>query len=178
PEDVARGAALGLNASRFSVAWSRIEPAEGELSRGALDHYRRMAGACREHGLVPVVTIHHFTHPRWLAADGCWEAPRAPDRFARLAEQVARHLGDLAGMVVTLNEPNVVATMGWRLGLFPPRVQDRARHEAVNAAIPVAPRWRDPARAVPPGVGRRLPRGDGGGRLRRGPDLHPGAGGR
>lgn len=135
PEDVALGAALGLNAYRFSVEWSRIEPAEDELSRGALDHYRRMAGACREHGLVPVVTIHHFTHPRWLAADGCWEAPRAPDRFARLAEQVARHLGDLAGMVVTLNEPNVVATMGWRLGLFPPRVQDRARHEAVNAAM-------------------------------------------
>jgi beta-glucosidase len=135
PEDVALGAGLGLNAYRFSVEWSRIEPAEGEFSRGALDHYRRMAGTCRDHGLVPVVTIHHFTHPRWLAADGCWEAARAPDRFARLAEHVARHLGDVAGMIVTLNEPNVVATMGWRLGLFPPRVQDRTRHEAVNAAM-------------------------------------------
>ncbi len=140
PEDVALGASLGLNAYRFSVEWSRIEPAEGEFSLGALDHYRRVAAECRDGGLLPVVTIHHFTHPRWLAADGCWEAPRAPDRFARLAERVTRHLGDLAGMVVTLNEPNVVATMGWRLGLFPPRVQDPARRDIVNAALVLAHR--------------------------------------
>jgi beta-glucosidase len=38
-------------------------------------------------------------------------------------------------MAATLNEPNVVATMGWRLGLFPPRVRDRARRSAVNDVL-------------------------------------------
>ena len=67
-EDIALVAGLGLSSYRFSLEWSRIEPEEGEFSRVALDHYRRMAAACHEHGVMPVVTFHHFTHPRWLAA--------------------------------------------------------------------------------------------------------------
>jgi beta-glucosidase len=135
PEDIALVADLGLGAYRFSLEWSRIEPEEGEFSIVALDHYRRMAATCHEHGILPVVTFHHFTHPRWLAAAGTWEALHAPDRFARFCERVTGHMGDLIGMACTLNEPNVVATMGWRHGLFPPRVRDRSRRETVNAAI-------------------------------------------
>ena len=134
-EDIALIADLGLGAYRFSLEWSRIEPEEGEFSTVALDHYRRMAATCHEHGIQPVVTYHHFTHPRWLADAGTWEAPHAPDRFARYCERVTAHMGDLISMACTINEPNVVATMGWRHGLFPPRVRDRARRETVNAAM-------------------------------------------
>ena len=122
PEDIALIADLGLGAYRFSLEWSRIEPEEGEFSLVALDHYRRMAAACHEAGILPVVTFHHFTHPRWMAAAGAWEALHAADRFARYCEKVTEHLGDLIGMACTLNEPNVVAKMGWRLGLFPPQL--------------------------------------------------------
>ena len=135
PEDIALIADLGLGAYRFSLEWSRIEPEEGEFSTVALDHYRRMAATCHEHGILPVVTFHHFTHPRWLAAQGTWEAPNAPDLFARYCEKVTAHLGDLIGMACTINEPNVVATMGWRMGLFPPRVRDRTRRDVVNTAM-------------------------------------------
>ena len=135
PEDIALIADLGLGAYRFSLEWSRIEPAEGEFSRVALDHYRRMAATCHEHGIVPVVTFQHFTHPRWLADAGTWEALHAPDRFARFCERATAHLGDLIGIACTLNEPNVVATMGWRHGIFPPRVRDRTRRDVVNAAM-------------------------------------------
>ena len=38
-------------------------------------------------------------------------------------------------MACTINEPNVVATMGWRLGIFPPRVRDRVRRDVVNRAL-------------------------------------------
>ena len=134
-EDIALIADLGLGAYRFSLEWSRIEPEEGEFSTVALDHYRRMAATCHEHGILPVVTFHHFTHPRWLAAQGTWEAPNAPDLFARYCEKVTAHLGDLIGMACTINEPNVVATLGWRMGLFPPRVRDRTRRDVVNAAM-------------------------------------------
>src|SRR5688500_18446462 len=41
PQDFALLAALGQNAHRFSFEWSRIEPAEGEFSQAALDHYAR-----------------------------------------------------------------------------------------------------------------------------------------
>ncbi len=69
-EDIAMLAALGFGSYRFSVEWSRIEPEPGEFSHQALDHYRRMVACCREHGLDAVVTLHHFTSPRWLAAEG------------------------------------------------------------------------------------------------------------
>jgi beta-glucosidase len=139
-EDIALVAGLGLSAYRFSLEWSRIEPEEGEFSLAALDHYRRMAATCHEHGITPVVTFHHFTHPAWLAAAGTWEAPHSVDRFARYCERAAAHLGDLIGLACTLNEPNVVATMGWRLGVFPPRVRDRARRNAVNDTLVAAHR--------------------------------------
>src|SRR5205085_11409873 len=47
PEDLDLVAAMNLNAYRFSVEWARIEPAPGEWSYAALDHYRAMAAGCR-----------------------------------------------------------------------------------------------------------------------------------
>jgi beta-glucosidase len=46
-EDMDLVAAAGLNTYRFSLEWSRIEPAEGEFSRAALDHYRRVVDGAR-----------------------------------------------------------------------------------------------------------------------------------
>jgi len=135
PQDLDLVASLGLGAYRFSVEWSRIEPAEGEWSIAALEHYRRHCARCHELGLSPVVTLNHFTIPRWLADRGGWEWDAAPARFARLCERVTEHLGDLVGWACTLNEPNVVATMGYLFDVFPPAVRDSARRRAVNDSL-------------------------------------------
>ncbi|WP_369252720.1 glycoside hydrolase family 1 protein [Geodermatophilus amargosae] len=108
PEDLDLVAGAGLNTYRFSLEWSRIEPEEGEVSRAGLDHYRRIVDGCRDRGLTPVVTLVHFTMPRWLAHDGGWTGPKAGDRIARYAETVLPVLAD-AGYVATLNEPNLMA---------------------------------------------------------------------
>jgi len=135
-EDVALVADLGLGAYRFSLEWSRIEPAEGEWSIASLDHYRRICAACHERGIEPVVTFHHFTTPLWLVARGGWEAPDAPDRFGRFVERATAHLGDLIGRACTLNEPNVIGVMGYSMGFFPPGVKDAFdRHVAVNETM-------------------------------------------
>jgi beta-glucosidase len=124
PEDVSMLAGLGFGAYRFSLEWSRIEPEEGEFSRAALDHYRRMCAGCWEAGLEPVVTFHHFTTPRWVAARGGWADPATAERFARFCERAARHLGDLVGRACTINEPNIVAHHGYLSGVFPPGERD------------------------------------------------------
>jgi beta-glucosidase len=134
-DDIDLVASLGFGAYRFSLEWSRIEPAEGEWSTAALDHYRRQCARCHERGLAPVVTFHHFTIPRWLAARGGWEADDAPDCFGRFCGRAGAHLGDLVSWACTLNEPNVVATMGYLFGVFPPQVRDADRRRAVNAAL-------------------------------------------
>lgn len=109
-EDLDLLAAAGLNAYRFSLEWSRIEPEEGECSRASLDHYRRMLDGCRDRGLAPVVTLNHFTTPRWFHRDGFWASPKAGDRFARFVELALPVTRD-AEYVITLNEPNLAACL-------------------------------------------------------------------
>ena len=108
-EDLDLLASVGLNAYRFSLEWSRIEPEEGEFSRAALDHYRRIVDGCRKRGLSPVVTLQHFTLPRWMYHGGGWQDPDAPDRFARYCEATLPVVADGVDWVCTINEPNMAA---------------------------------------------------------------------
>jgi beta-glucosidase len=153
-DDVDLVAELGLDNYRFSVEWSRIEPADGEVSHAALAHYRRLCEGLKARGIDPVVTFHHFTTPLWLTEQGGWESGMAVERFARFCTIVAAALGDVMSRACTINEPNIVATMGWHAGLFPPGkndvdlARDVARHfvdahraavEAIRSAAPGIP---------------------------------------
>ena len=131
-EDADLVAGLGLDNYRFSVEWSRIEPADGEISRAALDHYRRQCLGLRERGVDPVVTFHHFTTPSWLVDQGGWETGVAVERFGRFCTVVAEALGDVMASACTINEPNIVATMGWHAGMFPPGKNDVALSRRVR----------------------------------------------
>ena len=131
-QDVELVASLGLDCYRFSVEWSRIEPAEGEFSKAAIAHYRGICEALRNHGVSPVVTFHHFTTPRWVSADGGWENPAVVDRFGTFCNVTATALADVMGAACTINEPNVVATVGWLAAMFPPGKSDRALRRLVN----------------------------------------------
>ena len=152
-EDADLLAGLGLDSYRFSVEWSRIEPADGEFSRAALAHYRRQCAGLRERGVDPVVTFHHFTTPRWLTERGGWETDLAVERFGRFCTVVAEALGDVMTRACTLNEPNIEATMGWHMGMFPPGKSDVALSRAVAARLGDAHRVAVEAiRAAAPGV--------------------------
>ena len=109
-DDLDLVADVGLNAYRFSLEWSRIEPEPGELSQAALDHYARMIEGCLQRGLTPVLTLHHFTLPRWFSRDGGWRRRDAVDRFARFCEAVVP-LCRRVEWVCTINEPNIAAIM-------------------------------------------------------------------
>jgi beta-glucosidase len=153
PEDVALVAGLGFGAYRFSLEWGRIEPAEGEWSRVALDHYRAMCLGCRERGVEPIVTFHHFTTPRWLVAKGGWTAPATADAFARFCERAGAHLRDAMGRACTINEPNIVATFGHLHGVFPPGKRDADLRRRANEVFVAAHRRGVAAiRAAAPGV--------------------------
>jgi beta-glucosidase len=151
PADIALLADLGFGAYRFSLEWSRIEPEDGEFSNAALDHYARMVATCRDHALVPIVTFHHFTTPRWLAQRGGWCAPEVVDCFARFCERAAARLGDEIGIACTINEPNVLALMGYLVGEFAPGHRDFGEYATVNQHLIAA--HRKAYDAVKAGVG-------------------------
>src|SRR6185312_5026903 len=95
-------------------------------------HYREIGEALLARGIEPVITFHHFTTPRWVAAAGGWAEPATADRFARFCARAAGHLGDAMQRACTLNEPNVVATAGYLDGRFPPGERDGDRRRQAN----------------------------------------------
>jgi len=133
-EDLALAAKLGLNSYRFSVEWSRIEPIEGQWDESALDWYADLVTECEKLGLVPMLTLHHFTNPKWLADQGGFSSARSPQKFLRYVEKVVARLGSRIPLWCTLNEP-VVLTMGAYIGRFMPPAEFspvKAPHSRAN----------------------------------------------
>lgn len=126
-EDFRLARELGHTAARFSIEWSRCEPEEGHFDEREIDHYRAVCDAVRRHGMAPTATLHHFTHPVWVARQGGWENPAIVDWLARFAERLGRALGDRVAIWWTINEPMVAPIVCYILGAHPPEVRDFAR---------------------------------------------------
>ncbi len=132
-DDIALLASLGFGVYRFSVEWARIEPEEGRFDSEALRHYRAVVAAVRSHEMVPMVTLHHFTVPRWFAAKGGFMSPEAPALFERYSRAVVTALEDQVDWYCTINEPGVLSLGGY-MGAFgwPPGTRDMdSWHKAI-----------------------------------------------
>lgn len=119
---------LGLNAYRFSIEWSRIEPRPGEFDAAALHHYREMLSALRARGIEPYITLWHWTLPLWLRDEGGILAPHFPERFARYSRKIIETFGNDARFWITLNEPDVVASHAYLKGTWPPQERGMLRY--------------------------------------------------
>ena len=123
-QDLQNAASLGLNAYRFSVEWSRIEPQEGQWNQQALDWYIALIEKCEKLGLLPMVTLHHFTLPRWLSDKGGLTHPHFPDRFGGFVRKVAHAFGSRVPLWCTVNEPMLLAIGAYLGGVMPPAESD------------------------------------------------------
>lgn len=119
-EDIGLLKEAGLNAYRFSVEWSKIEPQAGLWNETALAHYEQVVDALLDAGIVPMVTLHHFTNPLWFEESGGFLRADAPDVLARFGCKVFERLADRVPYWCTINEPSVFAVNGYVTGEFPP----------------------------------------------------------
>jgi beta-glucosidase len=123
-EDFDRAADGYQNAHRLSIEWSRIRPTPDRWDEYALDRYREMVRGLTERGMTPMVTLHHFTDPLWLAEKGGWENDTVIEHFEAYVRKVVEALREYVSLWVTINEPNVLAVSGYFLGTFPPGKKD------------------------------------------------------
>jgi beta-glucosidase len=123
-EDFDRAAEAGQNAHRLSIEWSRVQPAPDRWDDDALDHYREMLRGLDERGLLPLVTLHHFTDPLWLEDMGGWTNPDVVGLFGNYVARTVEALRNYATMWGTINEPNVMVALGYLIGNFPPGKND------------------------------------------------------
>jgi beta-glucosidase len=128
-EDVALMRELGLNAYRFSIAWSRVMPeGRGRVNSKGLGFYDRLVDALLAAGIQPNVTLYHWDLPAALDDRGGWLSPEIPLWFAEYARTVFEKLDDRVRMWATLNEPWVVTDGGYLHGALAPG--HRNRYEA------------------------------------------------
>jgi beta-glucosidase len=115
---------LHLNAYRFSVEWSKIEPEQGKYDEKALDHYEQVVDELLANGIEPMITLHHFTDPRWFTAQGAFKQENSLETFTGFAEKVVSRLGSKVKLWCTINEPTVYAMHGYFNADFPPAIRD------------------------------------------------------
>lgn len=123
-EDIALMQELGVKAYRFSVEWSKIEPEAGRFDLNVSQHYREVCETLLAAGIKPVVTLHHFTNPLWFERRGAFEQKENIFLFVRFCEFIFQELCDKVDFWCTINEPEVYATQGYFMGVFPPGKKD------------------------------------------------------
>lgn len=118
---------MHMNAFRFSIEWSRIEPAPGVWDAAAIDHYKTYIAELKKRGIEPVVTLFHFTLPVWFAELGGFERRANVKYFVRFADTIIRELGMSVRYIITINEPEIYATQSYLTGQWPPEVSSKWR---------------------------------------------------
>jgi len=111
---------LNLNAFRFGIEWSRIEPEEGKWDKEAIAHYKAYILELRRRRIEPFLNIWHWTTPIWFANKGGFEKKENRKYFERFVKKVADEFIEELNYIITINEPNVEASFGYLLGLHPP----------------------------------------------------------
>jgi len=136
-DDVQLVADLGMDSYRFSMEWARIEPVKDQINEEALAHYQMQLEAMRSLGIRPVVTVHHFSNPVWVAdprALACSGGPTDTNLCGfgsaggpQIIEQLREHatlLGTRFGGFIdewgTVNEPINYLLAAYGLAVFPP----------------------------------------------------------
>ena len=119
--DVDLMAGLGVDAYRFSVAWTRIQPdGRGPANPAGLAFYDRLVDALLARGIDPVVTLFHWDLPQAIQDQGGWFNRDTAGWFADYTDLVSSRLGDRVRMWITLNEPFVHTVFGHAFGVHAP----------------------------------------------------------
>lgn len=160
-QDLDRAKLLGMNAYRFSLEWSWLQPkksdndplTERDFNSEALSYYDAALRAITGMRLKPIVTLNHMTLPKWALTppeatnvlgfaepDDAfrsslrgWENIETAKAFVKFVEFIVKRYKDLVDYWMTVNEPvGTVVGAGYMAGVFPPGFSGAAS-QAKNA---------------------------------------------
>lgn len=116
---------LNHNAHRLSVEWARIEPREGEFDEAEIEHYVKVLKYLKRLKMTVMLTLWHFTLPKWVADKGGWENGNTPGYFERFVKKIVPYVADYVDLWVTLNEPGVYIYEVYVERVWPPAKKSR-----------------------------------------------------
>jgi len=152
-EDFDRAEESYQKALRFSIEWARVQPELDRWDEPALDRYRDMLLGLKQRGIIPIVCLHHYTNPLWLAEAGGWENEQSVDYYVNYARRVVEALKAHCALWISFASPDAYIRAAYQAGTFPPGKRDvtaaaralmnlakahAAAHQAVHALQPEA----------------------------------------
>jgi beta-glucosidase len=128
---------LGVKAYRFSISWPRVIPAgTGAVNAAGLDFYDRLVDGLLARGIEPFPTLFHYDLPLALHEKGGWPRRETAQAFGEYAHVLADRLSDRVNWWITINEPQVIAMLGYLLGWHAPGQRSpRAMARAVHTVL-------------------------------------------
>ena len=128
---------MNLDAYRFSLSWSRIEPTRDSIVEESLVHYDTFIDELIAADIRPMITLHHFSNPLWTNnfLQGCEDGPTEetlcgwadPASKEALLEEISEYgaliaarYGDRVDEWCTVNEPVNYLLASYGFGVFPP----------------------------------------------------------
>jgi beta-glucosidase len=121
-EDVSLLKSQGFKAYRFSISWPRILPdGKGKINEKGIQFYSDLIDELLSNDIIPWITLYHWDLPLALELenDG-WLNADIANHFAKYAEICFERFGGRVKNWITLNEPWVVAILGYGKGVFAP----------------------------------------------------------
>jgi len=121
-DDVKLMADLGIKAYRFSISWPRVMPTGRDtVNEKGLQFYSELVDELLKYNIEPWVTLYHWDLPLALQMeyDG-WLGEQISDFFEAYTAVCFAKLGDRVKNWITLNEPWVVAILGYGQGVMAP----------------------------------------------------------
>lgn len=129
---------MGVKAYRFSIAWARILPTgKDTVNEKGIQFYSDLIDELLKADIIPWVTLYHWDLPLALQLeDDGWLGATISDHFAAYAAICFERFGDRVKNWITLNEPWVVAILGYGQGVFAPgRVSNTEPYLAAHQLI-------------------------------------------
>ena len=124
-EDVALMKNLGLDAYRFSIAWTRILPSgSGSINQAGLGFYDRLVDELLRLKIEPYACLFHWDLPQALQDKGGWPNRDTAYAFAEYASVITSRLSDRVKVWMTHNEPLVAAMAGYFAGEHAPGMKE------------------------------------------------------
>ncbi len=117
---------IGVNAYRFSVEQSLVNPAKGVWDEENIQVFVNLCKHLRSEGIRPMVTFDHFSRPKWVQEMGSFENEAVIPDFVEYCKKMFAPLtqdfqgSPLVDEFCTINEPAIDAFSGYVRGAFPP----------------------------------------------------------
>ncbi|KAM8748410.1 lactase/phlorizin hydrolase-like [Acanthopagrus schlegelii] len=156
-EDVEVLKKLKVTHYRLSVSWPRVLPdgTNNNINEAGLNYYQRLLDALEAANIQPQVTLYHWDLPQALENVGGWLNETIVQRYRDYADVLFSRLGNRVKFWITLNEPYIVANLGYGYGSFAPGVTGKhyiAAHNLIKAHAEAWHLYNDKYRATQGGL--------------------------